>query len=339
VGAHFDLAGQKVLITGATGLIGGKVAARVRAREAEVRALVRSPEKARALRSLGADIAPGDMTDPASLRAAVAGCGAVVHVAGVLADEFKPLAHFRAVNVDGTRALAEASLEAGVERFVHVSSVAVYGFGAGPGTNERSPHRPGTDPYCLTKHEGQAVVERLARERRLTAVIVQPSQVYGPADETWTLGPLRLMKAGKLVLPSRGRGLVQPIFVDDLAEGILAALERGRTGETYVLCGARSVTVAEFFGHLAPMAGKPRIPSVPLWVAKGIASLSEAAASLTGKPPVFTRSAVRFVADFETTFEGAKAKAELGFEPRTSLEDGTEAVRRWLEGEGAGRVG
>jgi nucleoside-diphosphate-sugar epimerase len=256
-------------------------------------------------------------------------------MAGVLGDEFKPLEYFRAVNVEGTRALAEAALDAGVERFLHGSTVAVYGFGAGPGTNEGSPRRPGTDFYCLTKDEGQAAVERLARERNLPAVIVQPSQVYGPGDEAWTMGPLRLMKAGRLVLPAKGRGLVQPIFVEDLAEGILSALERGRAGEAYILCGAKAVTVAEFFAHLAHMLGKSRIPSVPVWLASGIASFSEVAARLTGRPPRFTRSAVRFVTDFATTFDGTKAKAELGFEPRTSLEDGMEAVRRWLEEEGA----
>ena len=96
------------------------------------------------------------------------------------------------------------------------------------------------------------------------------------------------------------------------------------------------MTVAEFFGHFARMVGKSRIPSVPAWLAAGIASLSEAAAKLTGRPPVFTRSAVRFITDFETTYDGAKAQAELGFEPRTSLEEGMEKVRRWLEGDGAG---
>jgi nucleoside-diphosphate-sugar epimerase len=332
----FAVRGKRILVTGATGLIGGKVAARLLARGASVRALARTPEKARALAGSGAEVVRGDMTDAASLRAAVDGCRGVVHLAGVLGDEFKPLAYYRAVNVEGTRTLAEAAADAGVERFLHVSTIAVYGFGAGPGTNERSPHRPGSDFYCLTKDEGQGAVERLVRERGLPAVVVQPSQVYGPGDEAWTLGPLRLMRAGKLVLPAHGRGLVQPIYVDDLAEGILSALERGRTGEAFILCGAKSVTVAEFFGHLARMIGKTRIPSVPAWLAAAFASLSEAAARLTGRPPVFTRSAVRFITDFESTYDGAKARAELGFEPRTSLDEGMGAVRRWLEGDGAG---
>ncbi len=330
----FDVQGKRILVTGGTGLIGGHVAACLQAGGALVRALARNPERARALVSMGSEVVRGDMTDAASLRAAVDGCQGVVHTAGVLGDEFQPLDTFRAVNVEGTRALAEAALAAGVERFLHISTVAVYGFGAGAGTNERSPRRPGKDPYCLTKDEGQSVVERMAQDRGLPSVVVQPSQVYGPKDEAWTLGPLRLLKAGKLVLPSRGRGLVQPIFVDDLAEGIQSSLERGRTGEAYILCGARVVTVEEFFGHFARMVGKSRIPSVPVWLAAGIASLSEAAAKLTGKPPVFTRSAVRFITDFETTYDGAKARAELGFEPRTSLEEGMEKVRRWLEEEG-----
>lgn len=327
----FEFRGRRVLVTGATGLIGGRVARRLQAGGARVRVLVRTPAKAGALAASDIEVLRGDMTDSRSLRAAVDGCDGVVHMAGVLGDEFKPLEYFRAVNVEGTRALAEAALEAGVGRFLHASSIAIYGFGAGAGTNERSPRRPGADPYCLTKDEGQAVVERLALERHLPAVIVLPSQVYGPEDEAWTLGPLRLIKAGKLVLPARGRGLLQPIFVDDLAEGILAALDGGRAGEAYILCGRQVVTVAEFFGHLAQMAGKSGIPSVPVWLAGCIASLSEGFAHVTGKPPAFTRSAVRFVTDFVTTFDGAKAKAELGFESRTTLEEGMGRVRRWLE--------
>jgi nucleoside-diphosphate-sugar epimerase len=321
----FEIADKRVLVTGATGFIGGRVVARLLSQGAHVRALVRNPEKARALVSAGAEVVLGDLSKPENLREVVGGCDAVVHLAGVL-NEFKPLEYFRTVNVAGTRALAEAALDSGVKRFLHASSIVVYGpVGR---IDERSPRRPAAIPYCLTKAEAQTVVEQLARERGLPVIIVQPSQVYGPGDETWTLGPMRLLKAGLVVLPSHGRALLQPIYVEDLVDGILLALERGRTGESYLLCGARIVTVAEFFSHHARIVGRTWIPSMPAWMVRGIALLMEAIARLTGKTPPFTRNAIHFIADYKSTFSGGKAKAELGFEPHTSLEEGMELVRR-----------
>lgn len=334
---EYDTAGKRVLVTGATGLIGGKIASRLLAMGAAVRVLARTPEKASRLADAGAEVVRGDMTDAASLRTAVRDCRAVFHFAGVLGDEFKPWSYFREVNVDGTRTLAEAALENGVERFVHTSTVAVYGFDAPSGTNERTPRARTGDPYSDTKREGQEVVEQLARDRGLSAIIVQPSQVYGPGDETWTAGPVRLALAGKLVLPGGGRGLLQPIFVDDLAEGILAAARKGETGEAYILCGPEVVTVADFFGRLARMAGREKIPSIPAWLALSTAGLAEVWSRLSGRPPAFSRSAVRFVTQKKTTFDGKKAADALGFHPKTSLEEGLAAVRVWLEAEGLAR--
>lgn len=333
----YEAAGKQVLVTGATGLIGGRVASRLLAMGAAVRVLARKPEKASKLASTGAEVAPGDMADAASLRAAVRDCSAVFHFAGVLGDEFKPWSYFQQVNVDGTRALAEAALENSVERFVHASTVAVYGFDAPAGTNERTPRAKTGDPYSDTKREGQEAVESLARERGLPAVIVQPSQVYGPGDETWTGGPARLALAHKLLLPGGGCGLLQPIFVDDLADGILAAAREGENGEAYILCGPEVVTVADFFGRLARMAGREKIPSVPAWLALSTAGLAEIWSRLSRRPPAFSRSAVRFVTQRETTFDGKKAADALGFHPKTSLEEGLAAVRAWFEAGGLGR--
>jgi nucleoside-diphosphate-sugar epimerase len=330
----YEMGRKSVLVTGATGLIGGRVAALLLSRGATVRVLARTSEKASRLARAGAEIVKGDMTDQASLRSAVEGCRAVFHFAGVLADEFKPASYFRRVNVEGTRALAEAALAGGVERFIHASTVAVYGFDAGARTSERAAHVLNGDPYSDTKLEGQAVVEELAAERGLPAVIIQPSQVYGPGDDTWTAGPVRLALTGRLVLPGGGRGLLQPIFVDDLAEGVLAAAERGRTGEAYILCGSEVVTVADFFGRLARMAGRNKIPSVPYWVGFSAAALSEWWARLSGAAPAFTRSAVRFVNQRRTSFDGTKAEKELGFVPRTTLDSGFEAVHAWLQSAG-----
>jgi dihydroflavonol-4-reductase len=135
----YDLRGKRVLVTGATGLFGRAVIRRLLVVGSTVRALVRDPARARGLLGAEVDIAPGDMTDPAGLRSVVQGCHAVFHFAAVL-NEFQPPQFYRSVNVEGTRALAEEALAAGVERFLHASSIAVYGLRASGRIDESSPH-------------------------------------------------------------------------------------------------------------------------------------------------------------------------------------------------------
>lgn len=329
----YETRGQRILVTGATGLIGRNVSSRLLRDGASVRAMARDVAKAGSLAAAGAEVVRGDVTDPASLRRAVSGCQAVVHLAGVLGDEFRPWSHFHAVNVEGARLMAEAALEADVARFLHASSAWVYGPRAGPGTDERSPRPRSHDPYSQTKLEGEEVIRGLAEAKGLPAVIVQPTELYGPGDETWTLRPLKMIEARTMILPDWGKGLIQPIYVDDAVDGILAALLRGRSGEAYIICGPRPVTIREFFGHYAAMLGRNRIPGVPGWTALTIAVLAELGARLTGRPPVFTGAQARAVMR-RATYRGDKAARELGFTPSTSLEEGMRRVQEWLRRDG-----
>jgi dihydroflavonol-4-reductase len=326
MGARFT--GQTVLITGATGFIGGQVARTLLHDGVRVRAYVRDARKAAPLAAAGAELRVGDLRDAAALAQSVAGCRAVFHFAGVLAKEFKPWAYFREVNVEATRVLAEAALAAKVERFVYASSVWAYGLGARGRVDEDTPYLRSGSPYSDTKREGQEVVHRLARERGLPAVIIQPSVVYGPHDEAWTLGSIQLIRAGRMLLPAGGRGQVTPIYIDDLVEGIIKVAEQGVVDQAYILCGGETVTFREFFGYLGRIAGRRRLPSVPGWLAIFAAAASELLARLTGAQPVFTVEAVRGTL-MHANYRGDKARA-LGFEPKIKLAEGMERVAAWL---------
>ena len=229
--------------------------------------------------------------------------------------------------------LAEAALDARVERFVYASTVFVYGLKAAPNVDESSPRLLSNDLYSDSKLEAENVVRQLVQERGLPCVIVQPSQVYGPGDEGWTLTPMRMIQAGRMVLPDGGSGLIQPIYIDDLVDGIVAAARRGQTGQAYILCGPRAVTLREFLGFLCEMVGRRRIRSVPGPVVMIVATMAEEAARLTRRPPLLTRGAARYIM-MQATYNGGKAQRELGFVPRTTIETGMRLVREWLRESG-----
>jgi dihydroflavonol-4-reductase len=213
-----------------------------------------------------------------------------------------------------------------------VSTAWVYGLDAEPDTHEDSPLRLSRDPYTDTKLESEQVIRALVAERRLPAVIVQPTEVYGPGDRHWTLSAIRLLESGRMILPAGGKGVIQPIFIDDVAEGAVLALRHGRVGEAYLLTGTQVVSVREFFGCLASIVGRRRVPSVPRWLALVGAFLAESGARLTGTAPIFTRSAVRGTTMKATYLSGQDSKAyrELGFMPRVGLAEGMSAVQAWL---------
>lgn len=322
------LSKSTVFVTGATGFIGSHLVERLLASGARVRALVRRPEKAGLLSEIGVEVFPGDVTDRQLVQAALEGCEWVFHLAGVMEVRL-PYGVHEAVHVGGTKILAEASLQAGVKRFVYASSIAVYGLQHGENLDENSPHRFSRDAYSDTKRLAEEAVRRQVQDRGLPAVIVQPGITFGPRDETWVLGPLRRIRSGKMILPGGGKALVHPIFIDDLVDGILLAAERGRTGEAYILCGPQVFTFREYFTCLAGLAGARRIPSIPVWLASWAAAASESAARVARSTPALTRSEVRW-ASTSRTFSIEKARRELGYDPRIGLVAGMERVGAWL---------
>ncbi len=319
------------LLTGGTGFVGSAVARALLARGHRVRALVRPGSDRRNLAGLAVELAEGDLTDAASLARAVAGCRFVMHVAA----DYRiwvpdPEAMLRA-NVAGTRALMLAALGAKVERVVYCSSVAALGLTRdGSPADETTPVSEASvvGIYKKSKYRaGQAVLE-LVRTQGLQAVIVNPAAPIGPRDIKPTPTGKMIADAAAGRMPAYVDTGLCVVHVDDVAEGHLLALERGRIGEQYIL-GGENLSLQALLALVAEAAGRRppgvRLPPALLWpLALGM----EAAARLTGIEPLVTRDHLR-MARKKMFFSSAKAVAELGYRPRPARAAVQDAVA-WL---------
>lgn len=321
---------MKILVTGATGQLGSAVARALKDRGDEVLCLVRNPD---ALGVLDDDLAvhPGDVTDPASLRAAVAGCQAVVHLAGIVSywppkDEL-----LRAVNVEGTRKLLEAATDAGVERFLLTSSIAALGWVRdGDVGDEDTPYNwDGLGvTYCETKKAQQDLV--LATST-LNPVAVLPGICFGAKDLHQNAGRM-LINVAKGTLPGSPPGATTAAVLDDVVAGHLLALDRGKRGEAYVL-GGTTATFHELFGRIAAVLGVPAPKRVlSRFVMRTAAAVQASKAIFTGEEPQLTQ-ALAEMSVRNRRYSSDKARGQLGYTTRP-LEDGIEACAAWYRERG-----
>lgn len=324
-----QLANQHVLVTGVTGFIGSHVARRLVAeRKARVRGLARDPSKAEELVKLGVEVVQGDLTDPASLERAVRGCSVVIHTAAQVSSVPDREA-FERSNVNGTQSLLRAAVEAGVSRFVHLSSIAVFGLAASGEVTDESPRRHSGDPYCDTKFDGEEVVLRCQRERRLPIVILRPSAVYGPGSTHWSIVPLKRIKKGKMTLFDGGHGRLNYVYIDNLVDAILLAAEDDRAvGESFIVNDG-ATTWREYFTAYARMAGKETVPSIPLWAAKIWLHFRNLLAALRGEPYRVHPNALGFLVA-TAVYRQRRIEEKLGYRSRIGLEEGLRRTELWF---------
>ena len=317
---------KRVLLTGAAGFIGARIAARLRAEGVEVVGVdrVADPE---------AGILAGDIASPGAWQGAAEGCDAVIHTAalvGMPSDD----SGFWDVNVRGTRLALEAARDGGAGRFLHISSVVVFGLHFPDGVDETHPVRPTGTAYTDTKIAAEQVVLAAHAAGETEVTVVRPGDVYGPGSRPWTLIPLELLKARRLVLPARGRGIHSPTYVDDLVEGIVrAAAAPAAAGRVITLSGGVGVETREYFGYLGRMIGRS-VPTVPTSVALAGAAAMHRVARLRGIPNELTPDGVRYLALRRGTYGIETARKLLEWEPQVGLEEGMARTEVWLRGEG-----
>jgi nucleoside-diphosphate-sugar epimerase len=326
---------QPVLITGLTGFIASHLAERLLAEGIPVRGTARHPESARWLAERGVEVVSADLLDVESLRRAAngqraAGCRAVVHAAAWTGGpELSPDMAWR-TNVEGTANVLAAAESAGVERFVYISSVAVYGVNRAPLIDESMP----TPPLGQLYPDSKIAAEAQVRASLLPWVIVRPASTYGPRGGAWTVGPIEQIRAGRLVLLGKDTGLVTTGYIDNVVDGLLLTLEHpAAVGETFNLCDDRAVTFRDFYLAYARMLDKESLPTVPGWFAT-LARTAPAslARRILGRPTVGPWS-LHFRRN-PSQFSVAKAERVLGYAPAVDFAEGMRRTEAWLRAEG-----
>jgi nucleoside-diphosphate-sugar epimerase len=315
----------RVFLTGATGFIGGHVARQLRERGDDVVALVRSPEKAAELRELGCELVEGNLSDSAAIARGVETAEAVVHAGAVYkvgVPKSEHAAMFEA-NVAGTERVLDAAVSAGVPKIVYVSTCAVFGNTHGKAVAEG--HRRDS-PFPSEYERTKTLAHELAEDRiagGAPIAIVQPGGVYGPGDNSEVGNMIEQVRTGKLpakMFPDTG---LMFCHVEDIAAGIVLALDKGKVGESYVLSAEQS-TIGEMIDKVASIAGrKPPRFTMPGFVLKASAPLGPLVGPLLGFPPNL-RELIASSDGVTYWASDAKARGELGFAPRdldTGLRD------------------
>jgi dihydroflavonol-4-reductase len=303
---------MRVGLTGATGFLGSHVARLLVDEGHDVVALRRPTSSAAAVDGLELDWVVGEVSDHAAVGELVAGCEAVIHSAAVIANWRGAGRDHELVNVGATRTVADACLRAGVGRLVHVSSVAaVAAAGAGTPADEKADFDVAGKglSYHDSKHRAEAVVSDAVREG-LDAVIVNPASLQGPHVDGFRGAQLIEGVRGRQIVPYF-RGGTNIAHVDDVAAGVLGAIEHGRTGERYILAGENH-TWRELAEIVAGILGLRRVlVRVPGGATAAAALIGETVAARTRRPG-FTRD-VHFASSHFLYYDSGKAVHELGY--------------------------
>ena len=323
-------------VTGATGFIGGRLVDALVEQGHKVRVLCRQPAGSPELHQAGVELVQGDLGDRTGLEEAIKGAERVFHCAGLVGDW---LTHddARRINVVGTSDLLAACTATGVERVVHLSSLAVYGLGQHRGTDESAPLRYSGDAYMDSKIDAERMVRVAADRDGLAAVIVRPGFVYGPGDRRFLPKLLDALGRRRFAYVGDGSKLLNLSYVDDVAQAmLLAAVAPSAVGEAYNLTDGTKTSLRDFVeclcGHLGLPAPTKHIPPPVGWAAafavEGLARARRAKAA-----PRLSRGRMRFLY-YDQHYSGEKAQRELGYRPQFSYREGLPPTLAWYREQG-----
>jgi nucleoside-diphosphate-sugar epimerase len=322
---------MKYFVTGATGFIGGAVARQLAAAGHDVIALVRTPAKAHALADLGITLAPGDITDAATLRDPMTGVDGVFHIAGWYKIGVRDKAPAARITIDGTRNVLETMRDLGIPKGVYTSTIGVFSNTHGQVPDETYRYDgPFLNEYERTKWIAHYEIAEPLIAQGLPLVIVMPGVVYGPGDTSAVGEQIAEYLRGRLYVAPRETAYCWA-HIDDVARGHLLAMERGTPGASYILAGQ----CASFLDVLKIGAGltgirEPRLKLSP-GMLKALASVVGVAERYVPLPELYSAEGLRTLAGVTYLGSNAKAQRELGYTVRPLVDGLRETVRHEIE--------
>lgn len=326
---------DRLLVTGATGMVGSLVARRAVEAGYRVRALVRAKADRSLLKGLDIEYVEGDLSQPETFPAAVADVDVVVHTAAKVGD-WGHADDYRAINVFALEQLLTAvEREGKLKRWVQISSLGVYPARDHFGSDETvSPNIEGLDGYTRTKAEAEVLLRQHIDRQQLPATILRPGFIYGPGDRHVVPRLMEKIQAGKMKLLGDGKKVLNNTYAGNLVDAIMLAIEcPGAVGEIFNVRDERLVSREEFVGTIADYLGKPRPGKVPLPVARVLCNAFEAIGKALKKreAPMLTKARLKFMT-LNLDFSIDKAKRVLGYRPTVDFKDGMKEALDWATG-------
>ncbi len=330
-------ASRRVLVTGATGLLGSHLIERLRARGDQARALVRTASDTRFLDSLGVEVVRGDLTDPAACDRALDGVDVVFHCAAKVGD-WGSWREFQVGCMEATRTLAEASSRAGVGRFVHVSSTSAYGHPTDREEPITEDHPLGEniwllDYYTRSKVECEQLLWEMANAGRLPLTVIRPSWLFGERDRTTIPRLIQEFRWKRVSIVGKGDNPLSAVYAGVVADAaILAADDPGSAGESYNITSHEPITQRQFLDMLADALNVPRVTwRYPFWLAYygGLTLELRERALRSKKPPRVTRYGAWLLGRY-LSYSTEKARRKLGWTPALSYKESIERTVDWF---------
>ena len=309
---------KKIFITGASGFIGRAVVKRLKDNYALT--LMLPPDEPTT--GLGdQNIVRGDVTRPGSLSRLMDGHDTVIHIAGSVG--YQSWRNCLSINVDGTRNVIKKAVKSGVIRFIHMSSVSVYGRVPDISITEEQALKKIRDPYGDTKIEAEQLVRRYAEKNRIDLTVLRPTAVYGEGDNKFLPKLMENLQTGKFRMMGDGKHSVDLVNVADVAEAVYLALLRPESvGQTYNIANEKNPSWNQFLKAVCEELDVPyKNRYISYKLAFRVAALMEFFSIFTPKPPRLSRYAVRLVGR-QYNYSISKARKELGFEPSVDLIEG-----------------
>jgi nucleoside-diphosphate-sugar epimerase len=324
---------MKILVTGATGFIGGHLIEELVNRNHQIRVIIRDKKKSELYYGKSIETCIADVTDPSSLNSLMEGVEIVFHLASIINSKIESYDVYFKTNSLGTLNLLKAVKlsSAKIKRFVFSSSVGVFGPLQSIPANEETKCNP-LNYYEKSKYEAEEIVRDTGKRLNVPVSIIRPSWVYGPSD-TRTFKLFRSINNRRFFIIGDGKTLIHPVYVKDVVQGLIrCAFEKNATNKTYIIAGNKAIMLQSLVEIIAKHLNR-KIPRIrfPSWAAKKIAIGFEKIYGPFQKIPPISQRRLAFFSKNQA-FDISKAKSEIGYQPEVDLDDGIMQTVKWYRG-------